>query len=181
MWCSSYGPVPKYTYMTGLSNGGYLTRLRSKTIRTCMTAGWIGRACAMRAGTEHVYVPAARDLVLPHVPRPATGCVRGDLAAGFAPGSEFLWEHHCAVYWDLSQRTYREEMDPKFDGALRGVPFCPTSVPFCDADYDYASRPQAVQAAAESRAHRPYRQADDHVARHAGSLLPIANSDPYAR
>jgi hypothetical protein len=45
--------------------------------------------------------------------------------AGFAPGSEFLWDHHYAVYWDLTQRTYREEMDPAFDGALEaGIPFC---------------------------------------------------------
>jgi len=28
--------------------------------------------------------------------------------AGFAPGSEMIWEHHYAVYWDLTQRAYRE-------------------------------------------------------------------------
>ena len=29
------------------------------------------------------------------------------IAAGFAPGSEFLWDFHYAVYWDLTQRIYR--------------------------------------------------------------------------
>ena len=31
--------------------------------------------------------------------------------AGFAPGSEFLWDYHYRVYWDLTQRIYREAMD----------------------------------------------------------------------
>lgn len=40
-------------------------------------------------------------------------------AAGFAPGSEPLWNHHYAIYWDLSQHAYREESDPGCDGAER--------------------------------------------------------------
>ena len=65
------------------------------------------------------------------------------------PGSEFLWDHHYAVYWDLSQRTYREEIDPQLRTTLleAGIPFCASGVPYCDADYDYASRPPAVQDA----------------------------------
>jgi hypothetical protein len=63
--------------------------------------------------------------------------------AGFAPGSEMIWEHHYAVYWDLTQRTYREEMDPTYDMAVEaGVPFCASGTPYCDADYNYAARPQ---------------------------------------
>jgi hypothetical protein len=52
------------------------------------------------------------------------------------------------VYWDLTQRTYREEMDPDYDGALNaGVPFCQSGTPNCDADYVYANRPDAVRNA----------------------------------
>ncbi len=71
--------------------------------------------------------------------------------AGFAPGSEFLWPFHHAYYWDLTQRIYREEFDPGYDGGLdAGVPFCPSGTPSCDADYDYDARPESVKDAVRS-------------------------------
>ncbi len=75
------------------------------------------------------------------------------IRAGFPKGSEFLWDYHYAYYWDLTQRIYREELDPDYDGALdAGVPFCRagTGTPGCDADYVYADRPQAVRDAVRS-------------------------------
>ena len=91
------------------------------------------------------------------------------VAAGFPPGSEFLWDFHYRVYWDLTQRIYREELDPTYDGAAEaGTPFCAPGTPACDADYDYAARPGAVRAAvAPDRADRPDPAAADHPARHA--------------
>ena len=74
---------------------------------------------------------------------------------GFEPGSE-IWPDHHAVYWDLTQRTYREAFDPGYDGATKaGTPFCrigtaPGTPTACDAQYDYASRPQAVKDAVAS-------------------------------
>ena len=41
------------------------------------------------------------------------------IRAGFARGSEFTWDYHYGVYWDLTQRLYREELDPSYDGATR--------------------------------------------------------------
>lgn len=73
------------------------------------------------------------------------------IAAGFAPGSEFLWPFHHQAYWDLTQRIYREEFDPTFDGATdTGTPYSASGTPQCDADYDYASRPAAVKEAMRS-------------------------------
>jgi fermentation-respiration switch protein FrsA (DUF1100 family) len=73
---------------------------------------------------------------------------RAILAAGFAPGSEFLWDFHYNVYWDLTQRIYRAEFDPDYDGSLEaGVPFCASGTPNCDADYDYFARPKSVRDA----------------------------------
>ncbi|HZB29099.1 MAG TPA: 3-hydroxybutyrate oligomer hydrolase family protein, partial [Streptosporangiaceae bacterium] len=70
------------------------------------------------------------------------------LDAGFAAGSEFLWGFHHTVYWDLTQRIYREELDPSYDGATEaGTPFCASGTPACDADYDYAARPADVHRA----------------------------------
>jgi len=68
--------------------------------------------------------------------------------AGFAPGSEFLWDFHYGYYWDLTQRIYREEVDPSYDGDLQaGIPFCQSGTPYCDADYDLAARPRSVERA----------------------------------
>lgn len=74
-------------------------------------------------------------------------------------------------------------MDPTYDGALNGgVPFCPSGTPYCDADYDYASRPAAVRDAVQKisltgRIGKPM------ITLHGtlDSLLPIrTNSDNYA-
>lgn len=64
------------------------------------------------------------------------------------PGSEPLWDENFVVYWDLTQRVYREESDPGYDGALQaGIPLCQPRTPACDANYDYFARPQAVRDA----------------------------------
>jgi len=145
-----YGQVPSHTYMTGISNGGYLTRYALENRPDLYDGGvdWEGALWRPEGPNLFTYLPAA----LKHYPRyRATGdraAYEQIIAAGFAPGSEFLWEHHYAVYWDLTQRVYREEVDPGYDGSVEaGVPFCPTGTPYCDADYEYASRPQAVKDA----------------------------------
>ena len=88
--------------------------------------------------------------------------------AGFATGSEFLWPYHYQYYWDLTQRVYREELDPAFDGDTEaGTPYCASGTPACDADYDYDAR-KPYTGDGEDRPHRPDRQAADHPPRHAG-------------
>lgn len=74
------------------------------------------------------------------------------IEAGFAPGSEMIWEHHYGAYWDLTQRTYREEMDPTYDGTVEaGFPFCASGTPYCDADYVYAARDRLQCPCVEDR------------------------------
>jgi hypothetical protein len=106
------------------------------------------------------------------------------ISAGFAPGSEFLWEHHYVVYWDLTQRTYREEVDPTYDGALEaGIAFCASGTPYCDADYDYASRPLTVKDAV-SKVSLTGKIGKPMITLHGtlDTLLPIStNSTPYSQ
>ncbi|MDP9374205.1 MAG: tannase/feruloyl esterase family alpha/beta hydrolase, partial [Chloroflexota bacterium] len=145
-----YGRAPAYTYMTGISNGGYLTRWQLENRPDLYDGGvdWEGTLFTADGPNLFTSLPAA----LKHYPAYR---LTGDqaaydamIAAGFAPGSEFLWEHHYAVYWDLTQRVYREEFDPDYDGATEaGTPFCQSGTPHCDADYEYAGRPQAVKDA----------------------------------
>lgn len=147
-----YGRAPRRTYMTGISNGGYLTRWQLERYPKLYDGGVDWEGTLLQAGEPNLftYLPAA----LRNYPQwQATGdeqAYRNMIDAGFEPGSEVVWPDHYAVYWDLTQRVYREEFDPDFDGDQKaGYAFCqPGSFDgACDADYDYASRPQAVKDA----------------------------------
>ncbi len=104
------------------------------------------------------------------------------VAAGFPAGSERLWPFHYTYYWDLTQRIYREELDPSYDGATEaGTPFCPSGTPGCDTDYVYAQRPQAQAAVSKialtGRLGKPMLTLHGTI----DVLLPIAtDSDVYA-
>jgi hypothetical protein len=145
-----YGRAPGRTYMFGVSNGGYLTRWQLENRPDLFDGGvdWEGTLFRDPGPNLLTYLPAA----LKHYPEyAATGDAQAHQAmidAGFQRGSEFLWPYHYAYYWDLTQRIYREELDPRYDGELSaGVPFCQSGTPSCDADYDYAARPPTVHRA----------------------------------
>jgi hypothetical protein len=148
-----YGHGPRRTYMFGVSNGGYLTRWQLENHPAMFDGGldWEGTLFRAAGPNLFTYLPTA-------LRRYPTYAATGDQAAhdamiraGFARGSEFLWPYHYSYYWDLTQRLYREEFDPSYDGALKaGTPFCQSGTPACDADYHYGSRPQAVKDAVRS-------------------------------
>ena len=144
-----YGRAPERTYMTGISNGGYLTRWQLENRPDLYDGGvdWEGTYLAPEGPNLFWSLPAA----LKHFPRYRAGdeaAHKAMLDAGWPAGSEFLWEYHYGVYWDLTQRTYREEFDPEYDGGLAaGIPFCQSGTPSCDADYDYGARGQPVRDA----------------------------------
>ncbi|MFC7487859.1 3-hydroxybutyrate oligomer hydrolase family protein [Knoellia sp. CPCC 206453] len=144
---------PQHTWMAGLSNGGYLVRWQLENRPDLYDGGLDWEGTLLRADGPNLltYLPTA----LKNYPAyAATGSPEAHAAmigAGFAPRSEFLWPFHNTVYWDLTQRIYREEFDPTFDGATQaGTPYCASGTPQCDADYDYASRPAAVKDAMRS-------------------------------
>lgn len=149
---SNYGGEPERTYVTGISNGGYLTRYALENTPGLYNGGvdWEGTLFRSEGPNLFTYLPVA----LRNYPEyAATGdrkAYKNMIKAGFARGSEFLWDFHYTYYWDLTQRIYREEFDPGYDGALKaGIPFCQPGTPNCDADYDYESRPEAVEEAVE--------------------------------
>lgn len=144
-----YGRQPRRTYAFGISNGGYLVRWQLENRPRLYDGGvdWEGTLYRAQPPNLLTYLPEA----LTHYPRhAATGdqdAFRAMVRAGFHPRSEFTWEYHYGVYWDLTQRLYREEFDPSYDGDLvAGVPFCQPGTPRCDADYDYDRRPGAHRA-----------------------------------
>lgn len=180
-----YGQAPAYTYITGISNGGYLTRHALENHPELYDGGvdWEGTHWRPEGPNLFTYLPAA----LKYYPRYRLGDTNAHakmIEAGFAPGSEMIWEHHYFVYWDLTQRTYREEMDPGFDSTIEaGVPFCASGTPYCDADYDYQARPQGVKDAV-AKVSLTGRIGKPMITLHGtlDALLPIrVNSDHYAQ
>ena len=149
-----YGERPRRTYLFGVSNGGYLTRWQLENRPALYDGGvdWEGTLLRARGPNLMTYLPAALKLYPDYAATGDQAAHDAMIAAGFAPGSEFLWPFHHSYYWDLTQRIYREELDPEWDGDLdAGVPFCRSgTIPACDADYDYASRPQRVKNAVRS-------------------------------
>jgi hypothetical protein len=180
-----YGRSPSRTYAAGISNGGYLVRWQLENHPELYTGGvdWEGTLFRADGPNLFTYLP---DL-LRNYPSYAAGSPAAHaamLAAGLAPGSEFLWPYHEQVYWDLTQRIYREEFDPSYDGAVEaGTPYCASGTPGCDADYSYAARPRAVhQAVARvsltGRIRRPLITLQGTL----DTLLPISqDGDVYAR
>ncbi|MGW1677791.1 tannase/feruloyl esterase family alpha/beta hydrolase [Saccharopolyspora sp. NPDC002376] len=172
-----YGRPPTQTIAAGLSNGGYLVRWQLENRPWLYDGGvdWEGTLWTQRDNLLTFLPPALRAY-------PA-GDERAVLAAGFAPGSQFLWDYHHRVYWDLTQRIYREEFDPGFDGDRQaGIPFCRSGTPGCDADYDYAARPAQVHRAVE-RVALTGRIGKPLITLHGtlDTLLPISrSSDVYA-
>src|SRR4051812_2329469 len=151
-----YGTAPARTWMTGISNGGYLTRWQLENHPELYDGGvdWEGTLMTPDGPNLFTYLPTALREYPQAEADPAARQAMYDV--GFMPGSEVLWPDHYGEYWDLTQRTYREAFDPDYDGATKaGTPFCKTGTApgtplACDAQYDYASRPKAVHAAVAS-------------------------------
>lgn len=148
-----YGSRPSRTYMFGISNGGYLTRWQLENRPRLYDGGldWEGTLFRAQGPNLFTYLPTALRSYPSYAATGDPAAHDAMIRAGFAEGSEFLWPFHHSYYWDLTQRVYREEFDPSYDGDLKaGVPFCQSGTPSCDADYDYASRPTSVKDAVRS-------------------------------
>ncbi|MGW3096821.1 tannase/feruloyl esterase family alpha/beta hydrolase [Streptomyces sp. NPDC001102] len=179
-----YGHAPRRTYMTGISNGGYLTRWQLENHPELYDGGvdWEGA----------LWTPDGPNLLtsLPTAVARTLGSARDEdmYAVGFARGSEFLWPYHEKAYWGVTQKIYRAEFDPGYDpdcpGASAGstadriLAPCPA-----DATYNYASRPAVVHRAV-ARVSLTGRIGRPLITLHGDldALLPkAADSDVYAR
>lgn len=155
-----YDKPLRRTYITGISNAGYLTRYALENTPELYDGGvdWEGTLFRRNGPNLFTFLPPT----LRNYPEcqaqgfSGAACERM-YAAGFEPGSEFLWPEHYVVYWDLTQRIYREEFDPGYDGDTveedgePGIPCKGDGDPEtrCDAEYRYRERPERVKEAVE--------------------------------
>ncbi|GAC1328440.1 MAG: tannase/feruloyl esterase family alpha/beta hydrolase [Mycobacteriales bacterium] len=153
-----YKRAPAKTYMTGISNGGYLTRFALENHADLYDGGvdWEGTLFLPDGPNLLTFLPPAiknypaykNPGSTPEQKQAAHDAIIKD--AFMAPGSEFLWDFHYTYYWDLTQRVYREQLDPTYDGDKKaGTPFCQTqgvegTPSACDTFYDYQKRVLAV-------------------------------------
>ncbi|MGW2072549.1 tannase/feruloyl esterase family alpha/beta hydrolase [Streptomyces sp. NPDC001953] len=179
-----YGRAPRRTYMTGISNGGYLTRWQLEHRPELYDGGvdWEGALWTTEGPNLLTSLPVT-------VAR-ALGSARDEdlYAAGFARGSEFLWAYHEKAYWGLTQKIYRAEFDPSYDTSCPGASAGSTVEEILapcrsDAAYDYAARPASVHRAV-ARVALTGRIGKPLITLHGAldALLPKAtDSDVYAR
>ncbi|MCM6778096.1 tannase/feruloyl esterase family alpha/beta hydrolase [Nocardia sp. CDC159] len=166
---ASYGRPPAHTYLAGVSNGGYLVRWQLENMPWLYDGGvdWEGTLWTADGPNPLTFLPPA----IRNFPRAATDPAAFDamLAAGFAPGSEPLWDYHDRTYWGSTQRIHRQEFDPEYTGD--------------EAEYDYSARPRAVREAVRrialtGRIERPLITIHGTL----DALLPIGpGSDTYGR
>ncbi|MFR9675173.1 tannase/feruloyl esterase family alpha/beta hydrolase [Streptomyces sp. TR02-1] len=153
---------PRRTLAAGLSNGGYLVRWQLENRPGLYDGGvdwegtlWRADGRPGEGAGPNLFTflpPALRAYPVYAAGGPdAAEAHRRMTAAGFPAGSEFLWPYHYAHYWDATQRIYREEFDPAYDGDREaGTAFCPGGTgPGCDTDYVYADRPRSVHRAVD--------------------------------
>ncbi|WP_405662633.1 tannase/feruloyl esterase family alpha/beta hydrolase [Streptomyces sp. NBC_00079] len=179
-----YGHTPRHTYMTGISNGGYLTRWQLENHPELYDGGvdWEGALWTADGPSLLTSLPTA-------VARMRGAAGDEDMyAVGFARGSEFLWPYHEKAYWGVTQKIYRAEFDPTYDPGCPGpsagsTPDRILSPCATDAAYDYASRPASVHQAV-ARVSLTGRIGRPLITLHGDldTLLPkAADSDVYAR
>lgn len=154
---SNYGKAPGRTYITGISNGGYLTRYALENTPGLYDGGvdWEGTLFRAAGPNLLTYLPTTLANYPEYAATEDRTAYQNIVDAGFAPGSEFLWDEYYVNYWDLTQRIYREEFDPGYDGprgengTQPGIAGCQdgAGIPGCDADYEYHQRPQRVRDA----------------------------------
>lgn len=120
-----YGEQPDRTYVTGISNGGYLTRYALEKHPELYDGGvdWEGPLWLAEGPNLLTFLPQA---------------LKDPKEAGFEEESAFLWRYHSIFYWPSTQRIYRQEFDPDYEGD--------------EAEYDYAQRVNPVDPKESPRA-----------------------------
>ncbi|WP_428956368.1 tannase/feruloyl esterase family alpha/beta hydrolase [Streptomyces sp. cg35] len=179
-----YGRAPQRTFMTGISNAGYLTRWQLENRPELYDGGVDWEGVLWTADGPNLLTSLPTAVALGQGTADA-----GDMyAAGFARGSEFLWAYHQKAYWGLTQKVYRAEFDPGYDADCPGTSAGSTTEEILapcasDAVYDYATRPASVRRAVArvaltGRVGKPLITLQGDL----DTLLPIAtDADVYAR
>src|SRR5206468_896001 len=95
-----YGRPPRRTYAAGISNGGYLVRWQLENRPWLYDGGLDSEGTLWRADGPNLltYLPTALRAYPRYAATRDPAAHAEMIEAGFAPGSEFLWDFHYTVY-----------------------------------------------------------------------------------
>jgi len=132
-----YGKEPDYTYITGISNGGYLTRYALENTPDLYDGGvdWEGVLWHPDGPNLLNFLPPALKNYPNYRESGSLAAYGAMIKAGFEPSSEFLWPFFNTWYWGITQRIFREPFDPTYPGA--------------ETEYDYPGRTNPLPQAPE--------------------------------
>jgi pimeloyl-ACP methyl ester carboxylesterase len=130
-----YAQGPQLTYITGISNGGYLARYALENTPELYDGAvdWEGNLFRAQGPNLLTYLAPAVKNYPNYADTGDEDAFRAITEAGFPAESEFLWEKYFDTYWKLTLEGYREEFDPGYEEA--------------EEEYDYFARPQGVRDA----------------------------------
>ena len=130
-----YSQGLQFTYITGISNGGYLARYALEKTPELYDGAvdWEGNLFRAQGPNLLTYLPPAVKNYPDYADTGDEEAFRAITEAGFPAESEFLWEKYFDTYWKLSLEGFREEFDPDYEEA--------------EEEYDYFVRPREVRDA----------------------------------
>ena len=151
-----YGSRPARTWMTGISNGGYLTRWQLENRPELFDGGvdWEGTLMTRR-GPQPLHLPADGAARVPagarSTRRPGSGCTTSASSpARRSCGTTTTPSTGTSPSAPTARRSTRPTTARPRRARRSAAPARPGTPTACDADYDYASRPQAVKDAVAS-------------------------------
>lgn len=178
-----YGHPPRFTYAVGTSNGGYQVRRAVELAPELFDGGVDWEGTYVDAGAPNLLTdlpPAVLnwpDYVASGFSETSTA-FKNFLAAGYPPdvvkststGTDSLWTHHWASYWELTECQWQKRVDPTYDTYGSGT-----------ASYNYLARLSVSDVGAQLAAFATTGQIRRPLVTVAGTMDALLPIDHHAR
>jgi hypothetical protein len=138
--------APTYTYASGISNGGYQTRLAVERYPEIFDGGidWEGTLIQPDVPNIFTDIPVALQNYLAARAGSQDAFNAMVHQGHLPPDSSRVWDQHNLIYWGPVASAYRPVIDPEYTSYIAS-PRTPVLPADPDAQYDYASRPDFVR------------------------------------
>ncbi|MBW3618889.1 MAG: cell wall-binding repeat-containing protein [Actinobacteria bacterium] len=181
---SIHGREAELTYVAGISNGGYQTRLAVERYPELFDGAvdWEGTLMHAPGPNLYTYIPPMFRGYQRYRAGDESGYWEMVHEGLLPPDSEPIWDNHNSIYWGAVQSTYRPVVDPEYTNYVAAPRLViPPGDP--DYDYDYHARPAFVKERVGELANTGDTSGTPFITLHGtlDALLPIAgNGDVYA-
>ncbi len=174
-----YGHLPRFTYAVGTSNGGYQVRRAVELAPDLFDGGVDWEGTFVDAGAPNLLTdlpPAVLnwpDYLASGLSSSSTA-FKNFLAAGYPPdlvaGTDSLWTHHWASYWELTECQWQKRLDPSYETYGAGT-----------GSYNYVARLSVSDVGAQLAAFATTGQIRRPLVTVAGTMDALLPIDHHAR